>query len=320
MCGITGWIDWGKDLTNYEGVISKMGNTLQHRGPDSRGSWVSKHAALAHTRLIVIDPIGGVQPMIRQYGHRKYVITYNGELYNTNELRKELESLGHLFTSHSDTEVLLVSYIEWKEKCVDHLNGIFAFGVWDEEEQNLFLARDRLGVKPLFYTLQNNALLYASEIKALLAHPDIKAEVDEEGLSEIFGLGPSRTPGHGVFRGIAELKPGNYLVYNRNGTYIRPYWQLKSYTHEDDFKTTVERVRDLVLDTVDRQLISDVPVCTFLSGGLDSSIISAVAADVYKRKNHILNTYSIDYEGNKEHFKASEFQPNADEPWVKKNV
>ncbi|OEF99747.1 asparagine synthase (glutamine-hydrolyzing) [Vulcanibacillus modesticaldus] len=318
MCGIAGWIDWDQDLTQKKEIIEKMGSTLHHRGPDNQGSWVTKHAALAHTRLIVIDPEGGSQPMIRQYGDNKYVIIYNGELYNTEELRRELKQLGHKFFSHSDTEVLLISYIEWGEKCVERLNGIFAFGVWDDSKQKLFMARDRLGVKPLFYTEKYHKLLFASEIKALLAHPEIKPEIDEEGLSEIFGLGPSRTPGHGVFRGVSELKPGHYLIYNSSGTSIKKYWVLESKKHEDDLKTTIEKVRELVLDTVKRQLVSDVPVCTFLSGGLDSSIISAVAANIYREKAKTLHTYSIDYVGNKENFKASEFQPNADPPWVKK--
>lgn len=317
MCGIAGWIDWERDLRQEKEILERMGNTLKHRGPDDSGIWVSRNAGMAHTRLIVIDPEGGKQPMIRQYGDHKYIINYNGELYNTNEVREKLEAKGHQFYTHSDTEVLLVSYIEWKEKCVHHLNGIFAFGVWDEKEQLLFLARDRLGVKPLFYTRKNQAFLYGSELKALLAHPLIEAEVDKEGLAEIFGLGPSRTPGHGVFRNISELRPGHYLIHTRSGTHVSPYWKLESKPHEDDLDTTIMKVKELVLDTVDRQLVSDVPVCTFLSGGLDSSIISTVAANVYKKAGKELNTFSVDYVGNKEHFKANEFQPNADEPWVK---
>ncbi|TCS83704.1 asparagine synthase (glutamine-hydrolyzing) [Tepidibacillus fermentans] len=320
MCGITGWIDWELDLSNHRETIIQMGETMKHRGPDASGVWVSKRAALAHTRLIVIDPEGGKQPMIRQYGENQYVITYNGELYNTNELRKELESLGHHFHSHSDTEVLLVSYIEWGEECVEHLNGIFAFGVWDEQKQQLFLARDRLGVKPLFYTKQDQRLIYGSEIKALLAHPDVHPIVDSEGLSEVFGLGPSRTPGHGVFKGIEELRPGHSLLFSRQGMRIQQYWKLESKKHTDDLQTTIEKVRELVIDAVKRQLVSDVPVCTFLSGGLDSSFISAIAAEVYRQNGKKLNTYSVDYIGNEKYFKESEFQPNSDLKWIERMV
>ncbi|KXG43204.1 asparagine synthase (glutamine-hydrolyzing) [Tepidibacillus infernus] len=317
MCGITGWIDWEKDLYQFEETVKRMGMTMLHRGPDASGTWVSRHAALAHTRLVVIDPEGGGQPMVRQYGDNKYVITYNGELYNTEELRKELKLLGHRFFSYSDTEVLLIAYIEWGEHCVDHLNGIFAFGVWDDYKQRLFLARDRLGVKPLFYIKDKNKLLYASELKALLAHPDVLPEVDEEGLAEIFALGPSRTPGHGVFFGISELRSGHYLIFDRNGMRIRQYWNVESKPHLDDLKITLAKVRELVFDAVERQLVSDVPLFTFLSGGLDSSLISAIAANHYKERGKMLDTYSIDYEGSQKYFKVNEFQPNSDAPYIK---
>jgi len=316
MCGITGWVDLERDLIEYRDIIIKMGDSLAHRGPDANGFWVTNHAAFAHTRLIVIDPDGGAQPMSRKYGNNNYVIVYNGELYNTDELRTRLIAKGHIFNSHSDTEVLLTSYIEWGESCVNYLNGIYAFGVWDDSRERLFLARDRLGVKPLFYAKRGNSLMFASELKALLLHPDIKPEVNMEGLSEVFGLGPSRTPGHGVFKNISELRPGYFLIYDRSGMKIDKYWQLTSRHHEDDLDTTINTVRELVLDAVKRQLVSDVPLCSFLSGGLDSSIISTVAANIYRDNGKILNTYSIDYIGNKENFKPSEFQPNSDAPWV----
>lgn len=317
MCGIAGWVDLERDLIECRDIIIKMGDSLVHRGPDANGFWITNHAAFAHTRLIVIDPEGGAQPMIRKFGGNIYVIVYNGELYNTDELRTRLESRGHKFNSHSDTEVLLTSYIEWGEKCVDHLNGIYAFGVWDDSKQCLFLARDRLGVKPLFYAKRGSSLMFASELKALLLHPDIKPEIGMDGLSEVFGLGPSRTPGQGVFKDIFELRPGYILIYDNTGIRINKYWQLESRQHEDDLDTTINTLRGLVLDAVKRQLVSDVPLCSFLSGGLDSSIISTVAANIYRSNNKILNTYSIDYVGNKENFKPTEFQPNSDAPWVR---
>lgn len=317
MCGITGWVDLERDLIECRDIIIKMGDSLVHRGPDANGFWITNHAAFAHTRLIVIDPEGGAQPMIRKFGGNIYVIVYNGELYNTDELRTRLESRGHKFNSHSDTEVLLTSYIEWGEKCVDHLNGIYAFGVWDDSKQCLFLARDRLGVKPLFYAKRGSSLMFASELKALLLHPDIKPEIGMDGLSEVFGLGPSRTPGQGVFKDIFELRPGYILIYDNTGIRINKYWQLESRQHENDLDATINTLRGLVLDAVKRQLVSDVPLCSFLSGGLDSSIISTVAANIYRSNNKILNTYSIDYVGNKENFKPTEFQPNSDAPWVR---
>ena len=317
MCGITGWVDWSEDLTQRRHTLEAMSETLANRGPDAKGYWFSPYAALAHRRLIVIDPKGGGQPMSRMYGERNYIITYNGELYNTPEIRRELETRGHTFQSHSDTEVLLLSYIEWGAGCVDYLNGIYAFAVWNEADQSLFMARDRMGVKPLFYTRRDRTFLFGSELKALLAHPAIKPEVDSEGLAEVLVMGPARTPGHGVFRNLHELKPGHFLVYNQNGLRIHKYWTLESKPHTEDFDTTTAKVRAMVLDSIERQLVSDVPVCTLLSGGLDSSAITAVAAAAFKQSGlGQINTYSVDYVGNEQHFRPSHFQPNSDSQWV----
>ncbi|MHB1041423.1 MAG: asparagine synthase (glutamine-hydrolyzing) [Eubacteriales bacterium] len=318
MCGIIGWIDWEKNLTKERHIIEKMTETLAKRGPDAKGIWLSQSAALGHRRLVVVDPVGGAQPMTRRRGDRIYTVTYNGELYNTLELRRELEARGHNFlTRNSDTEVLLISFIEWGPACVERFNGIFAFGIWSEHDQLLFLARDRLGVKPLFYTVRANSLMFGSELKALLAHPEIKPEVDSEGLAEIFVMGPSRTPGHGVFRGITELRPGQCLVCDRSGVRARRYWSLESRPHEDDLETTTARVRELFRDTVVRQLVADVPVCTLLSGGLDSSAITALAAGAFREAGiGPLHTFSVDYAGNDRYFQPNHFEPNHDAPWV----
>lgn len=257
--------------------------------------------------------------MTRQRGDATYTIVYNGELYNTNELRQELVSRGHHFHTNCDTEVLLAAYLEWGKHCLERLNGIFAFAVWEEKEQRLFLARDRLGVKPLFYAIRGDSFLFASELKALLAHPLVEAVLDSEGLAEIFALGPARTPGHGVFRDVHELRPGHYLELTPGRIYQQRYWALESKPHTDDWQTTVATVRSLVVDAIERQLVSDVPIATLLSGGLDSSAITAVAAEVFRRQGKgPLHTYSIDYTGNDLHFQANAFQPNADAPWVKR--
>lgn len=319
MCGITGWIDWDRDLTRHRPTLEAMTATLANRGPDACGIHLTPQAGLGHRRLTVVDPEGGAQPMTRRLGDRSFTIVYNGELYNTPEVRQELEALGHTFMTRSDTEVLLMAFIEWGADCLARLNGIFAFAVWDEANQRLFMARDRMGVKPLFFAHRDRAFLFGSELKALLANPLVQPELDAEGLSEVFFLGPSRTPGHGVFKGVEELRPGYFLWHDRSGTRTSRYWQVESKTHEDDLDTTVEKVRDLVVDAIHRQLVSDVPIATLLSGGLDSSVISAVAAGAFADEGRApLHTWSIDYRDNDIHFKASAFQPNADAPFIRR--
>ncbi|MEW5762701.1 MAG: asparagine synthase (glutamine-hydrolyzing) [Bacillota bacterium] len=319
MCGIAGWIDWEEDLTRRRAVVEAMRDRLACRGPDAAGIWLSPRAALAHRRLVVVDPAGGGQPMARRRGEQTFVITYNGELYNTPELRRELAARGHTFRGYGDTETLLLSYMEWGPACLARLNGIFAFAVWDEATQTLFLARDRLGVKPLFFARRGSAFLFGSEIKALLVHPAVEPVIDAEGLAEVLALGPARTPGHGVFRNVEELKPGYWLLHSRRGTRVQRYWALESRPHTEDLRATVERVRWLLEDAAARQLASDVPVCTLLSGGLDSGAITAFAARAHRREGRgPLLTFSVDYTDNNRYFRPSEFQPDADAPWVRR--
>jgi asparagine synthase (glutamine-hydrolysing) len=319
MCGITGWIDWTRDLTHDSNSLVKMTETLSLRGPDASGTWISSHCALGHRRLSVIDPENGAQPMIRRSGDDTYVVVYNGELYNALELRKELEDRGRTFTTHCDTEVLLVSYIEWGKACVERFNGIFAFAIWDVTEQELFLARDRLGVKPLFISFVDGLFIFGSEPKAILAHPAVKAEVGAEGLAEIFIIGPARTPGQGVYKDITELLPGQCATVNRSGIRKTKYWSLETIPHEEDIDTTAEHVRELLKDTTERQLVSDVPVGTLLSGGLDSSALTTLAVRYYEQTGQgNVHTYSVDYADNDKHFKAHAFQPNSDAPWIER--
>ncbi len=317
MCGIVGWIDWKRNVAEERATLESMTQTLTARGPDAEGYWLSSEAAFGHRRLAVVDILGGAQPMVRKRQGHIYVLTYNGELYNTEELRRELLAHGYGFQGHSDTEVLLTAYLEWGPRCIERFNGIFAFGIWNAERKELFLARDRLGVKPLFYAATNTRLLFASELKALLAHPDIESRVDAEGLSEVLFLGPARTPGVGIYRGVQELKPGHALLFSPEGLKTYAYWVLPSREHTDDFQTTVQTVRELFIDSVQRQLVSDVPIGTLLSGGLDSSAISAIAAAELERTGKgPLATFSVDYLDNEKYFQANAFQPNSDRPWI----
>lgn len=318
MCGITGLIDFHDDLSCMGPALDRMVATLENRGPDSSGTWLSRRAVLGHRRLAVVDPAGGAQPMARSVGARTYVITYNGELYNSDELRQALESRGWQFHTHCDTEVLLVSYIEWGPACVERLNGIFAFGVWSEADETFFMARDRMGVKPCFYMEQGSAFIFGSEPKAILAHPEVRAELGLEGLAELLLLGPSRTPGHGVYRGMKELRPAHCLLLRSSGLRVWRYWNVASAPHTDDLEATSEKVRWLLRDTCLRQLVADVPVCSFLSGGLDSSAVTAFAQEGLAVEGlGPIRTYSVDYVDNDRNFRKTAFQPDADSPWVR---
>lgn len=318
MCGITGWINYKKDISDEKYIISNMTDTLKKRGPDDCGYYYSKNCLLGHRRLVVVDPAGGTQPMIKYSGSNRFIIVYNGELYNTDEVRNDLIKAGFDFVSYSDTEVLLTSYICWGIDCLKHINGIFAFGIWDETLKRLFLARDPLGVKPLFYSIKDDSLIFGSEIKTILAHPMIQPVLDSDGLMQLFALGPARSPGSGILKGIYEVPPAHYLLYNQDGMKLQEYWKLQCRPHVEDEEATADHVRNLFTDAVKKQLTADVPVCTFLSGGLDSSAISAIAASEFKLKGQTLNTYSIDYEDNDIYFKATEFQPSSDTVWAKK--
>ena len=310
MCAIAGMIE----LKRSPAVLEKMIGTMLRRGPDDAGIYEAGRCCLLHTRLAVIDPAGGHQPMVLDWAGEKYIIAYNGELYNTNELRRELEGLGHMFRTASDTEVVLTAYAQWGEGCLDRFNGIFAFAVWEERRQRLFLGRDRMGVKPLFYKLHDNGLLFASEIKTILTYPTVKAELDAVGAGEVLLLGPGRTPGSGVFRGIYELEPGCCAEFESGKLHVRRYWKLKDREHRENFEETADRVRYLVTDAIRRQLVSDVPIGTFLSGGLDSSLISAVAAKEVSGK---LKTFSLGYENNERYFVPGKFQPDSDEEYIR---
>lgn len=316
MCGIAGAVSYRCPIQEEKNRFLQMQTVLEPRGPDACGAYFAENAALLHTRLAVIDLKNGAQPMQTVDNGNRYTIVYNGELYNTAEIRNDLLACGHTFIGHSDTEVLLKSYIEWHEKCVDRFNGIFAFAIWDEAKKSMFMARDRIGVKPLFYAKTDTHFLFASEIKALLASELVKSEVDLQGIAEVMLIGPGRTPGYGLYRNIAELPPAHYAYFTPNGLNITQYWMLQDAPFTDSFEQTVEKIRYLVTDAITRQLVSDVPVCTFLSGGLDSSIISSVADKYFHARGKQLHTFTIGYKNNDKYFKASKFQPNSDSQFV----
>ena len=316
MCGIAGIIDFDNDMLFEGRTLSAMLDTISHRGPDAAGTILTHQAALGHRRLIVVDPAGGSQPMTRSICGSTVTIVYNGELYNTPELRTMLTEKGYTFFSHSDTEALLLSYAEWGPSCVEKLNGIFAFAIWDDKKQRVFLARDRMGVKPLFIARTKHALLFASEIKAILAHPDIAPVLNRDGIAELFALAPARTAGKTLFAGIEELRAGECMLYSPLGTYVHRYWQFVSAPHTDSLSKTTEKLRWLITDSTVRQLVSDVPICTFLSGGVDSSVLSSIAATAAAEKNDVLHTFSVDFADNDKYFARSVFQPSPDSEYI----
>ena len=318
MCGIGGFVDYERDARRGGPILHGMKRTLTPRGPDAEGTYFDEDAALVHRRLIVIDPEGGKQPM--HSPDRNTIIIYNGELYNTPELRTELMSRGHEFVGHSDTEVLLHAYLEWKTDAFARLNGIFAFAIWEKRERRLTLCRDRLGVKPLFFAPIRNGMTFGSTIDTVLCHPEIEPVIDEDGLRTLLLLGPARPPESGVFRQIKSLLPGHFAVLTPEAFTDHTYWKLEAHEHEDDLPTTIERTHTLICDAARRQLVSDVPLACFLSGGLDSSILSMLAAKDYAARGETLHTWSVDYRDNDKYFTKSIFQPNSDDSYIDQMV
>lgn len=318
MSGIAGWIDHLQDISEEHFLLKAMNQSLAQRGPDDEGVWLSKHAALTHRRLR-IDHDEGVQPFVWQCGSHRLVITYNGRLYNTDELRHRLQGRGYPLKTTVDAELILSAYAEWGTACPSYLNGMFSFALWDEQEQQLYLARDRFGMKPLFYAQRGSTFLFGSELKALLVHPKVEPVLDGNGLAEILALGPARTPGEGVFRDVKELLPGHWLLVTAQGIKGGAYWRLNSQSHTDGKKETIAKVEELLYQAVKGQMIGEEPVGTMLSGGLDSSgITSIVAKQFQKQEKGNLQSFSVDYEENERYFKSTYLQPNTDAPWVRR--
>lgn len=324
MCGIAGFFhtqkDYSQNIEYYTKILDDMKDRLVPRGPDSAGVCLLKNCGLAHTRLSIIDLRDGTQPMTRTIEGYRYTIVYNGELYNTKELRHDLETKGWQFQTTSDTEVILLSFLHYGTDFVKRLDGIFSFAVYDERHCKLVLYRDSFGIKPLFYTVHDGEILFASEPKALFCHPDCKPIVNMDGLREVLGMGPARIPGSGIYKGIYELEPGCYLSCSKYGIRKTVYWRLESHPHEDSYEKTIDKTRELVYSAIRRQMVSDVPICTFLSGGVDSSLVSSVCSKELAKKGEKLTTFSFDFDGNEKYFKANTFQPSQDRPYVDEMV
>lgn len=316
MCGIVGWVDFGRDLAGEAPTLRAMTETLAKRGVDARGVWIRGHAALGHTRTSVIDLAGGAQPLtVEEDGRPLAVIVYNGEVYNFKQLRSELEARGQRFRTRSDTEVVLRAYLEWGTAFAERLEGIFAFAIWDVRREELVLVRDRLGVKPLFYSVRPDGVLFGSEPKALLANRLVRPVVDVDGLRELFAT--AKRPGQSVFRDMAELRPGHVLTVGRDGVTDTTYWRLEARPHTEDVDGTVRHVRSLLEEIVLRELVADVPLCTALSGGVDSSALTAIAAKWrWQLEGERVRTFVTTFDEYAKKFQPDDVRFSPDEPYA----
>lgn len=309
MCAILGWSNNKEDLLEKMDLFKEMLELMKYRGYDSKGYYFENHILLGHNRLSIIDLENGKQPMY----YEDLVIVYNGELYNASEIKEDLLKKGYDFDTTCDTEVLLKGYHCYKEKILEKIEGIFAFAIYNKKEKSIFLARDRFGIKPLYYTFKNKNFLFSSSIKSILKSKTVKPILSKKELEELLALGPSRKQGHGVFKDIKQLRPAHYMIYKNQKIKIKRYWKLKSKKCTDTFEEATQKVKELLTDSIIRQTVSDTPIATLLSGGLDSSIITAVVALHQKGP---LTTYSIDYEGNDKYFKKNDFQVALDEHYI----
>ena len=322
MCGIAGFFnpdaDYNTHKAGWQHILNEMNRMQKHRGPDDEGTYLCSRCGLAHVRLEIIDLLTGQQPMVRQTDGGECAIIFNGEIYNMKELQADLMREGAVFRTSSDTEVILLGYLLHGIDYIKKMNGIFSIALWDSRSCRIHLFRDRLGVKPLFYTVKDGTLVFSSEIKGLLAYPGVEPVLDRDGLCEIFALGPAKSYGKGVFKGIFEVLPGSVLTMNRDSCKMESYWSLESHPHEDSMKETIEKTAWLLEDAVKLQMLSDIPISTFLSGGVDSSLVTAICARELKKQGKVLNTFSFDFRNNQKYFRSNSFQPSQDRPYVEK--
>ena len=315
ICGIVGFTNFNSKITKDESnqILRNMNKRIKKKWYEEN-YYEGEKICIGHNRLIE-NKQKMEQPMIYRFQDNIYIISCIGRIYNSKELRKKLIDNGFKFEGYSDTEVLAKGFVFYGYEVLKHLNGVFAFAIWNDDKQELFLARDHFGVKPLFYSIKNNEIIFSSEIKALFEFPSLYPRIDDVGVSELFGIGPAHTPGTTLFKDIKEVKPASYIIFNKNYLVKEKYWKFISKKHNDNFNDTCDKIKYLLKDSIKKQCPSNTNIGTFLSGGLDSSIISLYAEEQLESTEK-LNTFSVDYKDNDKNFQKTDFQPNTDNDYI----
>jgi asparagine synthase (glutamine-hydrolysing) len=316
MAGIAGVVSVRKNVLEERDSVGKMVDKIRTRGKEGVKFSAGEHAIIGVSNFYKMAGEQSLMPLSYFVGENEYILAFDGEIFNKDAIKSELESRGVKIETGAAPEILLKSFVEWGPGCLEKLNGVFAFVVWDKKRSELFMARDRFGIKPLYYTIFDDTLIFASEIKALLAHEAVRPVLDADGITEVVVLGPAHTPGSGIFKNIYEMLPAHFAFFGRDGFSARKYWSLENKEHADSLDDTIEKVRELTFGAINRQLEADEDLCCFLSGGVDSSTIVALAAQKFPK----LRTYSLEYEGNDEFFRPTEYQPDSDEFYIQKMV
>ena len=312
MSGFVGIVNFNKFITKEENIIEKMNKKLQGNIEKQEVYFKDDFIQLG----CINEPKKGSNLNTVIHNGIIYTIAFNGSIYNKNEIKNVLISKGVNFEPSSDSEILLKAFIYYGTDIFKKLNGAFCFAIWNNKTEEIILVRDHFGIKPLYYIYQSDSLIFATQLKSIIEHPNIEVKIDALGISELIGLGPAHTPGITLFKNIKELKPANFLIFNKHGTYVEEYWKIETKQHTDSFDVTCKKIRFLLEDSIKKQLEADSTVSTMLSGGLDSSIITAYASKYYKKSGKILETYSVDYLDNDKNFIKSDFQPNSDNYYI----
>ena len=316
MCDFIGFINLEKNIDNKKNTLEKMNSVIPNSNNLNKGYYIDKDIALCNTDTFQ-NSSETHQPRIETFSFGNYVIVLNGQIYNISKLKAILIENNFNISSDSSSEIILKSYIYYGKKVVNHLNGSFSFAIWDTNKKELFISRDHFGLKPFYYTILDKTFIFSTQLKCLLEYPGFEKILDAQCINELIGIGPAHTPGLTVFKNVFELKPAHLGIFNSSGLHLENYWKLESKEHTDSLGQTCDYLKFLLQDSISNQLQSDKKICTFLSGGLDSSIISKFVSDYFKKENlEPLNTYSVNYVDNDKNFVKSDFQPNSDDYYI----